>query len=391
MNAGIFIDSYLPLVDGVVTVVEAYAKRLSEKCNVTIFAPHIRNVDRSYDDRFPYKVERSFALMKKGDDYPQGYPMLDPAYLRKIRNAHLDIIHVHSAYTLGLCAKHFAKKLSIPMVGTIHSHFRPDVRQHVGRAMTEPVVRLMMSIYNSCEECWTVNEVVGDMFRRDYGLKAPTRVMPFSTDHHPVEDREKSRREVNEALGLKGDDFVLCHVGRQDLQKNEEFILRSLCEFKTLGRSFKMLFVGDGSRHEFLRALTSKVGLSDDVIFTGSVNDPEKMMKIYARTDLLLFPSEADTFGLVKIEAACQSTPTLLLEGTMASDGMTDNVNSFMSKPDEKSFAARIMQLQDDRELLARVGEGARRDLFRTWDSLVDDVYDRYGELIDNYRRKHAK
>lgn len=390
MHVGIFNDSYLPIVDGVTTIVESYAKRLVGKCDVTIFTPHTWDLDPAYDDKFPYRVERCFSVMKKNDDYPQGFPMLDPSFRRKIVDAKLDIIHIHSAYTMGLCAKHYARKLGIPMVGTIHSHFRPDVRQYVGKLLTEPTVRWMMTNYNSCEECWTVNRVVGEMFRRDYGLTAPYRVMPFSTDHHPVGDEAEARAEVNAAYGIGDDEFLMTHVGRQDLQKNEDFILRSLGELKREGRPFKMLFVGHGNKHDYLRHLAVQLGIGDEVIFTGNLTDMDRMMKIYSRTDLLLFPSQADTFGLVKIEAACQHTPALLLRGSMASDGVQEDVDAFLSDEGEKNYAAKIMRLQDDRDLLRRVGEGAFRNIYHTWDSLVDDVYERYLGIIRSYRTAHG-
>ena len=37
LKVGLFIDSFYPMVDGVVQVVDQYAKRLSEFCDVTVF------------------------------------------------------------------------------------------------------------------------------------------------------------------------------------------------------------------------------------------------------------------------------------------------------------------------------------------------------------------
>jgi glycosyltransferase involved in cell wall biosynthesis len=148
-----------------------------------------------------------------------------------------------------------------------------------------------------------------------------------------------------------------------------------------------MIFVGDGNKQDYLRKLTAKLGLEDNVIFCGMISDQQKMMKIYSRTDLLLFPSESDTYGLVKIEAACQKTPTLFCEGTMAADGTVDCVNGFISANSEEAYAATIAGLYNDRQLLKKVGEGAFRDLYNTWDDLVDDVYERYLEIIKSHRK----
>ena len=42
LNIGLFIDSWFPMVDGVINVVDNYAKRLNKLANVTVFAPKAR-------------------------------------------------------------------------------------------------------------------------------------------------------------------------------------------------------------------------------------------------------------------------------------------------------------------------------------------------------------
>lgn len=385
MHVGFFIDGYYPVIDGVINVVDAYASRLLRKCDVTVFTPRTRNFEPGYDDRFPYRVIRCKSVMRERDDYPQGFPQVDRQFRRLLDEAKLDIIHLHSAYPVGLFAKSYSRKHNIPMVGTIHSDFRPDVLRYLGKVIGEPVIKLMMSEYNACEECWTVNDTVGKVFVRDYGLKVPYRVMPYGTEHRPVSDEAAARREVAAAYGLEENDFVIAHVGRQDLEKREDFILRSLRILKQSLPDFKMLFVGEGNKTDYLKELTVKLGLSENVQFCGIIRDKEQMMKVYSRTDLLLFPSLSDTYGLVKIEAACQKTPTLYCKDTMVADGITDNVNGFVEDNDEEKYAARILQLYKDRNLLAKVGEGAKRDLYRTWDNHIDDVYENYQKIIDNH------
>ena len=383
MHVGLFIDGYFPVIDGVVKITDAYASRLVNKCDVTVFAPKGVGDSPEYDARFPYEIVRCKSIMREGDDYPQGFPMIDFKFKKQIKK--LDIIHIHSAFPVGLCAKAISRRHNIPMVGTIHSDFRPDVIQYVGKYVGEKVIKLMMSAYNSCDECWTVNDAVANMFQRDYGLKRPYHVMPYSTDHYPIIDIPSARQQVNAEYGLDDDDFVMAHVGRQDLQKREDFILRSLAELKKSIPDFKMLMVGEGNKQDYLKQLAVELGLKDNVIFTGKVSDSLALMTMYTRTDLLLFPSVSDTYGLVKIEAACQKTPTLFCEGTMASGDTVDNVNGFLAPNDEAAFAARIASLYNDRKLLRKVGRGAFRDLYHTWDNLVDDVYENYIRIIENH------
>ncbi len=386
MHVGFFTDAFFPVIDGVVKVTDAYASRLAGRCDMAVFTPLTYGLEPSYDDRFEYKVVRCKSIMRPTDAYPQGFPHFDAEFIRRVKEFRPDIIHVHSAYPMGLFAKTFSRKYGIPMVSTLHSDFRPDVIEHVGKFAGKAVLKLMMSVYNFSDECWIASHAAGEMFCRDYGLKTPWKVMPLSTDHAPLPDRDAARAEVNALYGLSEDDFVLSHVGRQDLQKREDFILRSLAMLKDMPCNFKMLFIGTGVKQDYLKDLTRQLALEDRVIFCGSISDPQLLMKHYARTDLLLFASVSDTFGLVKVEAACQQTPTLCIRASLPADGITDNVNGFTEEDDEAAFARRIHSLQADRGLLRSVGQGAFRDLYNTWDSLVDDVYANYQRIIDNHK-----
>ena len=55
LNIGIFNDSFFPMADGVIMVVDNYARRLCEYANVIVFVPGYRK--KKYDDSvFPFSV-----------------------------------------------------------------------------------------------------------------------------------------------------------------------------------------------------------------------------------------------------------------------------------------------------------------------------------------------
>ena len=47
LKVGLFIDTFFPMVDGVVVVVDNYARKLSAYCDVVVFAPVGR---KKFDD-----------------------------------------------------------------------------------------------------------------------------------------------------------------------------------------------------------------------------------------------------------------------------------------------------------------------------------------------------
>ena len=53
-KVGLFIDTWYPMVDGVIKVVDNYARRLVHYCDVVVFCPATRGSKKSDDDKNPW-------------------------------------------------------------------------------------------------------------------------------------------------------------------------------------------------------------------------------------------------------------------------------------------------------------------------------------------------
>jgi len=144
-----------------------------------------------------------------------------------------------------------------------------------------------------------------------------------------------------------------------------------------------MIYIGKGVDGGKLKKRIAENGLTDDVILTGSVTDEVYKSALLGISELFIFPSMYDTDGIVKIEAACVKVPTICIKGTGASSVLTDNVNGFLSELDVDIFSNRIMELIKDREALRRVGERAFKDLYVTWEEIVERIEKVYDEQIE--------
>ena len=102
---------------------------------------------------------------------------------------------------------------------------------------------------------------------------------------------------------------------------------------------------------------------------------------LYSRAKLFLFPSLYDANSLVQIEAACQGTPTVFLEGAKTAATVTPNVNAYVSQPGETHYAQMILDILSDPAGYDRVSAAARSDLYLSWDDVVADVYADYCTL----------
>lgn len=380
---GLFIDAFFPMVDGVIVVVDQYAKHLQHVANVVVFAPQAS--DKNYREDRPYPVYRSKQVKILFTDYNLPLPWIDRSFKRILKDIHLDLVHIHSPFSMGQMGIRYAKKHHVPVIGTLHSQYKLDFYERTkSKIITEIALKEMIHTFNQCDELWAVNQRIADIYSHD-GTRIMPRVQRNATDMTPIKDDIKENA-LKKQCDIKHDEKILLYVGRLDVVKNLDFMLEALYRLRLKGFKFKMIFVGSGPYEKDMQAAIKKYGLQDKVIFAGRITDRIALALYYKIADLFLFPSIYDSSSLVQIEAASQKTPTLFLKDTATSSTVTENVNGFFSDHDPLSFAEKIIDIFKNQKLYAKVKEQCFRDLYVTWNQITEEVFQRYLTLIEQKR-----
>lgn len=383
ITIGLFIDTFFPMIDGVTMVVDNYAKRLTKYANVIVFAPEYPKAQ--YDDsKFFYKVVRCKSVKMPIIDYSLPMPKIDKKFMHELNNTKLDIVHIHSPFTIGKIGVEYAKKNNVPAIATMHSQYKKDFLRAV---KFEPLANLLTKViirqYNKCDECWAVNSEIAKIYYEEYKYKKLPKVMGNATDMKLVENIEQAKKLINEKYNISPDEKVFLFVGRINNLKNVFLIANSLKILKEkYNPKFKMLFVGSGQDEDELKSIIDKNNINQDIIMCGKISDRELLANIYARADLFLFPSLYDASSIVQIEAASQKTPTLFVEGAATTATITENVNGFISQNNEEDFAEKINEIINNKALYDSVCENVYKDIYINWDSQVSKVFDSYMEII---------
>lgn len=387
MKVGLFIDTWYPMVDGVIKVVDNYARRLVHYCDVVVFCPEAKGFDRKEDAKLPYPVVRCSSLPLITTDYDLPTPILDPRFEAQLIKSGIDIVHIHSPFSVGLAGVLYAKIHNLPVIATLHSQYKQDFEKSLKLKLTVDIAMdTIMRVFNACDECWAVNGGIKDLYVNEYGLTAPCKVRLNATDHRLVANPEKAAHIVNETYGIPANATVFLFVGRINFIKNIDFTIRALAKAKAMGlKNFRMLFAGKGQDEEKLAALVQEQGLTEEVVMCG-LTDKEMLENLYSRAKLFLFPSLYDANSLVQIEAACQGTPTVFLEGARTAATVTPGVNGYVCPPDEDSYAQMIMDIMADSKAYERISAAARHDLYLNWDDVVRDVFKDYCAFVETKR-----
>jgi 1,2-diacylglycerol 3-alpha-glucosyltransferase len=351
MKIGMFTDSYRPYTSGVVRSIETTAANLVELGHeVYIFAPSYPNYEKEgHVFRFvsiPTLTHPEFTI---------ALPF--SLYLRQtIKRIGLDIIHVHSPFSLGLLGARYARRYGLPLVFTYHTmydqyvHYLPFA-QGISRRV---ILRLSQNFCNRCDLVITPTEVIRNIVCKN--LQTQSRAV--ATGIEIDEFQNANPNWLREQYKIGKDTKILLHLGRLGKEKNIGFLLEAYKHIRTRKPQTCLVIVGDGTERAALQEEAKLKGIGESVIFTGPL-PRQNVVDSYASADLFVFSSTTETQGIVLGEAKAAGLPAVAVKALGASEMVKDGVDGFLTPLSIDSFVNRVLQLLEDETLRNKMSEQA--------------------------------
>lgn len=149
-------------------------------------------------------------------------------------------------------------------------------------------------------------------------------------------------KQVREELHVD-DCSVIGHVGNFTAAKNYDFLLAIFREIRKLRVKAKLLLVGGGNDWEVIQKKVKKMGIQNQVIFTGIRTDVNRLMQAM---DVFVFPSLFEGLPVTLIEAQVSGLPCMISdqisEECMVTNGVV--VTKSLSEPPSR-WARDILKL----------------------------------------------
>lgn len=388
MNVCLLNDSFPPVIDGVANTVFNYASILQKNglADVVVGTPKYPDVDY---DSYPFKViaYKSIDTTRFVNGYRAGNPFVIKELMELEENSP-DIIHSHCPFASTLLARELRTRCEAPIVFTYHTKFDVDIAKSVKQKfLRREAVRALVSNIAACDEVWVVSEGAGENLK-SLGYEGDYRVVINGVDFPKGLAKDDKVREVTGSYNLPEGVPVFLFVGRMMKYKGLPLIIEALEKLHADGTDFRMVFVGSGADADEIKSMAERAGLyngSDSkCIFTGPIYDREALRAWNTRADLFLFPSTYDTNGIVVREAAACALASVLIAGSCAAEGITDDRNGFLIEEDAGSMYELLSKLSSDIEHMRQVGVNAMEEIYISWESSVANAYDLYGTVIEN-------
>ena len=385
-------DSFPPVIDGVVNVMQNYAEHLMSDHGAKVMVGTPEYPDASYDT-YPYPVIAypSINTASVTSGYRTGNPF-DGKALGEMSAFGPDIIHSHCPASATVIARLLREQTGAPIIFTYHTKYDIDIERFFKvKAAAREGVKAMVSNIEACDDVWVVSRGAGESLKA-LGYSGDYRVANNGVDFAKGRVDKDTVARVTADYDLPEGVPVFLFVGRMMTYKGIPIILDALHALSEEGMDFRMVFVGKGPDMDLFKQRASELGLMgeglrDKVIFTGPVYDRDVLRAWNTRADLFLFPSTFDTNGLVVREAAACGLASVLVRGSCAAEGITDGRNGFLIEENAVSMAQLLKEVSGDLSHLHQVGNNAMEEIYLSWESCVNEAYDRYGEILEARRR----
>ncbi len=351
MKIGIFTDTCVPEINGIVAVLEMMTRELSrEGHDVYIFCPSHPTGDDTRPGIYHFPSLKFI--------FYQGMRMAIPYNRSALRQiSRLDIIHSHDPGPMGLLAFWASGRYHIPHVHTYHSLYM-DYRRYLPRAIrpTRGMVKSLSRLL--CNRC---NAIItpSDQMKRElegYGITRPIYALPFGVDEE--EFSHEIRWNIRVALSFPNEDLLL-YAGRLGAEKNLDFLLRSFRHLLSVRPSVRLIIAGDGPHRQVLERHAVDLGIAPYVVFTGFLRRRD-LIDLYKQT-LFVFTSKTETQGLVLMEAMMAGAAVIAVGAMGPLDIISSGETGVLVEEDEDEFAQACCRLLEDGKERQRIGMGAQR------------------------------
>ena len=292
----------------------------------------------------------------------------------------LDLLHVHYAIPHSVSALLARQMLAargrrLPFVTTLHG---TDITLVGLDRCYLPITRYAIQ---ESDGVTSISEYLKKETVEHFGVTRPIEVIPNFVNcdlYQPIKD-EAARTEARRRLAAPGE-AILMHLSNFRPVKRVVDVVKV---FAQVAREIpsRLVLVGDGPERSAAEWLAHDLGIQCHVRFLGK---QERVNELLALADLMLMPSELESFGLAALEAMACKVPSIATRVGGVPELIDDGVTGLLYEVgDVDGMAAGAISLLKNRDRLEAMREAGRKTAQKRFcSSLVVPHYVRYYESV---------
>ena len=389
MRIGIFTDTYLPYVSGLVT------SELMLKESLEMMGHEVYVVTMNLE-KLKYEYDKENKII-----YLPGVPtkiydtrlttFYNPRAFNQIRKWKLDIIHTQTEFSVGTFGRIVAKQLDIPLVHTYHTMYEDYIYYLTKGYFDKPskkLVEYLTRFYcdTTVSELIVPTKKIYNIFKEKYNPDKKINIIPTGMDIDRFSNINKEEVDKLKKKYNLENSFVIGSVCRLGKEKSVDKLILEFSKLLDKIPNIKLLLVGDGPDKKALKELVKELNLTKYVIFTGKVQI-EKIQNYYHLIDIFSTFSTTETQGLTVLEALSSKIPVVAIKDDSFEGVIKNNENGYLFSKNS-DFVNYIFKIYNDKNLYKKLSEGAFKTACdNSREAFGQKVYTVYKDSIKNYKK----
>lgn len=392
MKIGIFTDTYLPDINGVVTSVEMLNERLTKLGHEVYIISTYKGVT---------KIKREGNVLRlPGVEIKKlyGYKVAQPIHLlfiKEIASLKLDIIHAETEFGVGIFANIVSSTLNIPLVRTYHTSYEDYIHylkisnsKTVDKYLKKAVAEISKLYCNNCVKLISPSNKTAEMLK-NYGVNTEIEIVPTGINLTNFERKNiniDKIKEIKDKYKIKTNEKLLLYVGRIAEEKSIDIIIKAFGKVRAEKLDLKLMIVGDGPYLNNLKDLVAKLDLDSCVFFVGKIPFAD-IVPYYHAADAFISASKSETQGITYIEAIASELIVMVRDHEVLDEIVIDEKNGYFFDSVDSLYACIKKFSMLDKSEYAKMKEYGK-NLIKKYDA---DVFAKeslriYEEAIEDYK-----
>jgi L-malate glycosyltransferase len=266
-----------------------------------------------------------------------------------LRNNKYDVINTHFAIPTGPVGQFISSRFKIPNVLSIHGGDIYDPSKGLSPHKTPLLKQTVKNVLKKADRVIAQSSDTKKNALEFYNLKRDIDIIPLGIKPNQFHKVDRSSME------LPDDKIILITIGRLVKRKNIPELLE-IFSFIRKEIPSRLIIIGDGPEYSGLMEIVKQLDLSNDVRFTGRINDDEKF-RLLSVSDVYVSTTMHEGFGIIFLEAMECGLPVVCYDKGGQVDFLKDGITGLLIKVDDKeNFKKRLIELLNNKTLINKIG-----------------------------------
>lgn len=193
----------------------------------------------------------------------------------------------------------------------------------------------------------------------------------------------KMIESIKSKINCNNKKYDIIFVGRLVHQKNVGLLLDLTKQLKQKYKDIRVCIVGDGPDKSELKKKAIKLGIVNNVFFTGFIQEKREVYKLMCQSRIFVLPSTLEGFGIVVVEAQACGIPVITVDTPLNASKELIGDSGYIVKNNAFALQNKVVYLMNNPDVYLNMSKKAMLQSKRfDWNIIAKELEKEYLTVV---------